>query len=135
MTSKDLLTNLKKPELLKLKSIGFAQEIELVMGDRVVIAPVEAYTDMDRVEQEGKLVIPESVREKNQPKPTTGVIVKIGPDVKFMQAGMMVVFPMYHGHTIRIDNVEYIVMHEAEIMLVLKPVGEENLVEYVVEGA
>ena len=86
-------------------------------GTKVVIKP-------DTVEQmtEGRIYIPEMVREKEQVAVTKGEIVAIGPlaDIEFgdgtAEVGDRVIYARYGGAMIKWDNIEYRVLHDKDVI-------------------
>lgn len=89
------------------------------LHDRVLLRRIE-----DKEEVKGGIVIPDTAKEK----PMEGDVISVGPgkmmedgkrspmDVK---AGDRVLFGKYAGAEIKIDDVEYIIMREEEILAVL----------------
>lgn len=78
MDQKQMMEALGKPQLSRLKALGVGIEVGRVLGNRVLVKTVIPFTDLDRVEKEGKLVMPEWVKKENTPLPTTGMVVKVG---------------------------------------------------------
>ncbi|NLO91310.1 MAG: co-chaperone GroES [Elusimicrobia bacterium] len=90
------------------------------LGDRVLVKPVEK----EEV-RKGGIIIPDTAKEK----PQEGEIVAAGPgklgedgkrlamDVK---AGDRILYGKYSGTEIKIDDKEYLIMHQEDILVVLK---------------
>lgn len=90
------------------------------LGDRVLVKPVEP-----KEVKKGGIIIPDTAKEK----PMEGEIVAAGPgktteegkrlpmDVK---AGDRVLYGKYSGTEIKINDVEYLIMHQDDILGVLK---------------
>ncbi|WP_153557489.1 co-chaperone GroES [Roseimaritima sediminicola] len=90
------------------------------MGERVVVQ-----RDQGEETTAGGIVLPDSAQEK----PARGTIVAIGtgkllddgsrstPQVK---AGEKVLFSSYAGETVEIDDVEYLLMREDDILAVIE---------------
>ena len=90
------------------------------LGDRVLVQPLEK----DEIKK-GGIIIPETAKEK----PQEGKIVAAGPgkrdnegkivpmDVK---AGDRILYGKYSGTEIKIDDVEYLIMHQEDILGILK---------------
>ena len=90
------------------------------LGDRVLVQPLEK----DEVKK-GGIIIPETAKEK----PQEGKIVAAGPgkrddsgklipmDVK---AGDRVLYGKYSGTEIKIDDQEFLIMHQEDILGILK---------------
>jgi chaperonin GroES len=89
------------------------------LHDRVLLRRIE-----EKEEVKGGIIIPDTAKEK----PMEGDVISVGPgkmmedgkrapmDVK---AGDRVLFGKYAGAEIKIDDVEYIIMREEEILAVL----------------
>ena len=90
------------------------------LGDRVLVKPMEK----EEV-RKGGIIIPDTAKEK----PQEGEIVAAGPgklgedgkrlsmDVK---AGDRILYGKYSGTEIKIDDKEYLIMHQEDILGVLK---------------
>ena len=94
------------------------------LHDRILITRVE------QVEQKkGAIIIPDSAKEK----PSEGVVVAVGagkrlddgtviaPDVK---AGDHILFGKYSGSEVTVDDTEYLILREDEILAVIE--GGDN---------
>lgn len=112
--------NAVRPYVMKLKDLGMGIAMDRPLGDRVMIKPVDPFTDVDRLEKIGLLYAPANAKEQNTPPPTVGEILMIGPQVKDVQVGEIVMFSRYAGMGITIDQGEYKLLHESEIACVLK---------------
>jgi len=89
------------------------------LGDRVLVKPLEA-----KEVKKGGIIIPDTVKEK----PMEGEVVAAGPgkvsdsgtrvamDVK---AGDKVLYGKYSGTEVKIDDVEYLIMHTEDILAVI----------------
>lgn len=130
-TKRDLFALQNKPSVLKFKALSDGLAVKSVMGKRILVIPIESYTDMDRVEKSGKLFIPESVREKNQPPPSSGVVVQIGTGCDcdenkdengelIVREGSMVLFSKYAGAEFIIDQKSYKVLDLVEVLCTLE---------------
>jgi chaperonin GroES len=90
------------------------------LHDRILLRRIE-----DKEEVKGGIIIPDTAKEK----PMQGEVISVGPgkimedgkrspmDVK---AGDRVLFGKYAGTEIKLDDEEYIIMREEEILAVLK---------------
>jgi len=91
------------------------------LHDRVIVTRVEAAEE----ETQGGIVIPDSAKEK----PQEGLVVAVG-DGKVLdngtkvgmsvQPGDKILFGKYSGSDVKIDNVEYLIMREDEVLGVLE---------------
>ncbi len=90
------------------------------LHDRILLRRIE-----DKEETKSGIIIPDTAKEK----PMEGEVISVGPgkimedgkrspmDVK---AGDRVLFGKYAGTEIKLDDEEYIIMREEEILAVLK---------------
>jgi chaperonin GroES len=89
------------------------------LHDRVLLKRIE-----DKESVKGGIIIPDTAKEK----PMEGEVISVGPG-KIMEdgkrspmdlkAGDRVLFGKYAGTEIKIDDVEYVIMREEEILAVL----------------
>ncbi|MBI5240211.1 MAG: co-chaperone GroES [Elusimicrobia bacterium] len=90
------------------------------LGDRVLVKPVEA-----KEVKRGGIIIPDTAKEK----PQEGEVVAVGKgkvteegkvlpmDVK---PGDRILYGKYSGNEIKIDDVEHLIMHQDDILGILK---------------
>lgn len=90
------------------------------LGDRVLVKPVES-----KEEKKGGIIIPETAKEK----PQEGEVVSTGKgktteegkvlplDVK---PGDRILYGKYSGTEVKIDDKEYLIMHQDDILGILK---------------
>lgn len=90
------------------------------LGDRVLVKPVES-----KEEKKGGIIIPETAKEKSQ----EGEIVSTGKgktteDGKVLpmdvKPGDRILYAKYSGTEIKIDDKEYLIMHQDDILGILK---------------
>ena len=90
------------------------------LGDRVLVKPME-----QKETKRGGIIIPDTAKEK----PQEGQIVacgkgKITEDGKVLpmevKAGDKVLYGKYSGTVIKLDDVEYLVMHQEDVIGILK---------------
>jgi chaperonin GroES len=90
------------------------------LGDRVLVKPVEA-----KEVKRGGIIIPDSAKEK----PQEGEIVAVGKgkmteDGKILpmdvKPGDRILYGKYSGNEIKIDDVEHLIMHQDDILGILK---------------
>lgn len=89
------------------------------LGDRVLVKPVE-----QKEQKKGGIIIPETAKEK----PMEGTIEAVGPG-KLTEAGERlpmnvkkgdrVLYGKYSGTEVKIDDVDYLIMHEDDIFGVI----------------
>ena len=89
------------------------------LHDRVILKRVE-----EKETVKGGIIIPDTAKEK----PMEGEVISVGPGKKMedgkrspmdLKAGDRVLFGKYAGTEIKIDDVEYLIMREEEILAVL----------------
>jgi len=89
------------------------------LGDRVLVQRVEANEEI-----RGGIVIPDTAKEK----PQEGVIIAVGEGrimdsgqkvAMSVKAGDKVLFGKYSGSEIKLDDEEYLIMSEGEILGIL----------------
>lgn len=69
----------------------------------------------------GLLIVP----EESMRRPTSGVIVSLGPDVKTLQKGDRILYSNFTGHAINFkQNVVFRIMHEHECFTKLHGIGD-----------
>lgn len=120
---------LTKPQVQRLKQLTDGLEVGQVMGDRVLVKLVTPFTEMDRVEKEGILYVPESAREENTPLPTTGIIVAIGRGVVDpLYEGDMVMFSKYAGSDVYFNEEAFRIMETREVLCTLQARAEGDIV-------
>ncbi len=77
------------------------------LGDRVFIKFLE---EMEKTA--GGLYIPDAAKEK----PQRGKVEAVGKDVEEVKVGDIVLFDKYSGSKINVDNEEYLIAKEEEIL-------------------
>ncbi len=92
------------------------------LGDRVVVEPVE---DDENTFAGGKLVLPETAKEK----PQKGLVLAVGAGKKGddgkvqsmdVELGMHVLYAKYAGTEIKIDGRKLLIMKEADILAIVE---------------
>jgi len=90
------------------------------LGDRVLVRPIE-----NKETKRGGLIIPDTAKEK----PQEGEVVacgkgKLTEDGKVLpmdvKAGDRILYGKYTGNEIKIDEVEHLIMHQDDILGILK---------------
>lgn len=90
------------------------------LRDRVVIKKIE-----DELKTKSGLTLPDDVKER----PTKGEILSVGEGAindngqlipLIVKKGDVVLYPKYAGHPIKVDNEEYLILEEKEILAILK---------------
>jgi chaperonin GroES len=90
------------------------------LGDRVLIKPVD-----QKEVRKGGIIIPDTAKEK----PQEGQVVATGPgktadDGKvlpmYVKKGDKVLYGKYSGTEIKIDEVDYLIVHQDDVLGILK---------------
>ena len=90
------------------------------LGDRVLVKPLEA-----KEVKRGGIIIPDSAKEK----PQEGEVVAVGKgktteDGKLLpmdvKPGDRILYGKYSGNEIKIDDIEHLIMHQDDILGILK---------------
>lgn len=90
------------------------------LGDRVVVKPLPS----EEVTKSG-IVLPDTAKEK----PQEGEVVSVGPGRLLdsgervpidLKAGDKVLFSKYAGNEVKIDDVEYLILREMDILGVIE---------------
>ena len=89
------------------------------LNDRILLKRIE-----EKEAVKGGIIIPDTAKEK----PMEGEVISVGPGKMMedgkrspmdLKAGDRVLFGKYAGTEIKIDDVEYVIMREEEILAVL----------------
>jgi chaperonin GroES len=84
------------------------------LADRVVIEPMQA-----EQKTSGGIIIPDTAKEK----PQRGTVVAIGPGKKdepiTVKVGDVVLYGKYAGTEININNNDYLIMRESDIVAII----------------
>ena len=80
------------------------------LKDRVFVSYTE---EMEKTA--GGLYIPDSAKEK----PQSGKVEAVGDEVKSLKVGDKILFDRYSGSKINIDNVDYLIIKEEDVLGIL----------------
>ena len=84
------------------------------LADRVLIKPAEA----EEKTQSG-IIIPDTAKEK----PQKGIVMATGPGTKddkiTVKVGDVVLYGKYAGTEITVDNVDYLIMKESDVLAIV----------------
>lgn len=80
------------------------------LADRIVLKRVEA-----EQKTASGIVLPESSKEK----PEQGEVIEVGKEVKEIKKGDKVIFSKYAPSEIKINNEEYLIVKEEDVLAVL----------------
>ncbi len=64
----------------------------------------------------GGIYVPDTAKEK----PQKGLVEAVGPEVKEVKVGNTVLFDKYSGTRINLDNTEYLIIKEEDILGILE---------------
>lgn len=90
------------------------------LGDRVMIKPLE-----QKEVRKGGIIIPDTAKEK----PQEGQVVAVGPGKTtdegkvlpmYVKSGDRVLYGKYSGTEIKIDEVDHLIVHQDDILGILK---------------
>jgi len=90
------------------------------LGDRVIVKPLEKSE-----EKRGGIIIPDTAKEK----PQEGEVIAVGPGkvteegktIKMeVKVGDRILYGKYSGTEIKIDGVEYLIMHQDDILGIIE---------------
>ncbi len=82
------------------------------LKERVVVKYAEELMEKTA----GGIYVPDVAKEK----PQKGVVEAVGSEVKEVKAGNTVLFDKYSGSKIKIDDVEYLIIKEEDILAILE---------------
>jgi chaperonin GroES len=83
------------------------------LGENVLVKPLEA-----DVKTKSGIVLPDSARED---RPQEGKVIAVGDDKKIkVKKNQKVIFAKYSGTEIKIDNEEYLIMKNEDILAVIE---------------
>lgn len=82
------------------------------LKDRVVVR----YSEEDVEKTPGGIYVPDVAKEK----PQKGVVDAVGGEVKEVKVGNNVLFDKYSGSKIKINDVEYLIIKEEDILGIIE---------------
>lgn len=82
------------------------------LKERVVVK----YSEEEMEKTAGGIYVPDVAKEK----PQKGVVEAVGSEVKEVKVGNTVLFDKYSGSKIKIDNVEYLIIKEEDILGIIE---------------
>ena len=81
------------------------------LADRIVLEQIES----EEKTSSGK-ILPDSAKEK----PEQAKVVAVGPDVKELKTGDLVLYTKYGPNEVKVDGKEYLVVKEEDVLAILK---------------
>lgn len=82
------------------------------LKDRVVVK----YSSEELEKTPGGIYVPDVAKEK----PQKGVVIEVGSEVKEVKVGDTVLFDKYAGSKIKVDDIEYLIIKEEEILGIIE---------------
>ncbi len=82
------------------------------LKDKVVIR----YSEEQEEKTAGGIYVPDVAKEK----PQKGTVDAVGSEVKEVKAGNQVLFDKYSGSKIKIDNIEYLIVKEEDLLGIIE---------------
>jgi len=82
------------------------------LKDKVVIR----YSEEQEEKTAGGIYVPDVAKEK----PQKGTVEAVGSEVKEVKAGNQVLFDKYSGSKIKIDNIEYLIVKEEDLLGIIE---------------
>jgi chaperonin GroES len=82
------------------------------LKDKVVIR----YSEEENEKTAGGIYVPDVAKEK----PQKGTVDAVGSEVKEVKAGNQVLFDKYSGSKIKIDNIEYLIVKEEDLLGIIE---------------
>lgn len=81
------------------------------LADRIVLEQVES-----EEKTSSGIILPDSAKEK----PEQAKVVAVGPDVKELKTGDMVLYTKYGPNEVKVDGNEYLIVKEEDVMAIIK---------------
>lgn len=82
------------------------------LKDRIVVK----FSSEEMEKTPGGIYVPDVAKEK----PQKGVVVEVGSEVKEVKVGDTVLFDKYAGSKIKVNEVEYLIIKEEEILGIIE---------------
>lgn len=79
--------------------------------DRIVVKQTQAVE-----KTQGGIIVPEAAKEK----PAEGTVIAVGPEVKGVKAGDVVLFARFEGTEVDVDGVAHLIFKEENILGVVE---------------
>jgi len=82
------------------------------LGERIVVKPLK-----QEDKTEGGIYLPETASKE---RPQKGEVMAVGPDFEGVKKGDTVIFAKYGGTEVKIDDEEYLVLGEDDVLALLE---------------
>ncbi|MDQ5943296.1 MAG: chaperonin GroES [Patescibacteria group bacterium] len=81
------------------------------LADRIVLEQIES-----EEKTSSGIILPDSAKEK----PEQAKVIAIGPDVKGIKVGEVVLYTKYGPNEVKVDGNEYLIVKEEDVMAIIK---------------
>jgi len=81
------------------------------LADRIVLEQIES-----EEKTSSGIILPDSAKEK----PEQAKVIAIGPDVKGVKVGEVVLYTKYGPNEAKVDGKEYLIVKEEDVMAIIK---------------
>ena len=81
------------------------------LADRIVLEQIAT-----EEKTSSGIILPDSAKEK----PEQAKVIAIGPDVKGIKTGEVVLYTKYGPNEVKVDDKEYLIVKEEDVMAVIK---------------
>jgi chaperonin GroES len=81
------------------------------LADRIVLEQKES-----EEKTSSGIILPDSAKEK----PEQAKVIAIGPDVKGVKVGEVVLYTKYGPNEVKVDGNEYLIVKEEDVMAIIK---------------
>jgi co-chaperonin GroES (HSP10) len=114
-------TIIGKPATARLKALGRGVTVRRVLGTRLLVRVLQSETEMDAVEKQGLLYIPEQIKKDNTPLPYMGVVVQLGEELQGSapEVDDVVLFSKFSGTDVRLNEQDFRIVEVNEVIAVL----------------
>lgn len=120
MDSQQVKQELGLPQKMRLKTVGKGVFVKKVLGARLLVRQVIPWTEADEFEKKSGLVLPSAAKAAATPIATYGPIVQVGDGCKYeWQVEDLVLFGKFSGMDFSMQNDDFRILHEEEILCVL----------------
>jgi co-chaperonin GroES (HSP10) len=104
-------------EAHRLKALGYGVTVKRVIGKRLLIKPIDVWTELDEWERKG-LALPEGVKKEQQPLSQMGEVVQLGTDPECADyvEGQFVMFSKFSGIDLKLNAVGFRIITLEEVV-------------------
>lgn len=87
--------------------------------DKISITPLADRVVIKRIDGESMTKSGLYIPDQAKTKPLEGIVMAAGVDVHLVQVGDRIMFEKYSGTSITVDNVDYLIMREEDLLAVV----------------